>query len=92
MLPCTRMPGTVVTAAVALGLTFLAVRFFTGTTGERWMVALEEQGWFSTHQYKRSLGVKVRRLTILGVLIVGGYSSFGENPVRQAWTFRLRSR
>ena len=36
------------------------------------MIALEEQGWFSTHQYKRSLGVRVRRLTILGVLIIGG--------------------
>ncbi|AWM42154.1 preprotein translocase subunit SecE [Gemmata obscuriglobus] len=35
------------------------------------MVMLEEQGWFTTHQYKRSLGVKVRRLTILGVLIIG---------------------
>ena len=35
------------------------------------MVALEEQGWFSIAQYKRSLGRWARRLTILGVLIIG---------------------
>lgn len=64
--------GQVVSAAVAIGLAYLAVRFFTGKTGDRWMVLIEEQGWFSAHQYKRSLGVKVRRITILGILIVGG--------------------
>ena len=53
-------------------LLYLAVRFFTGRRGERWMVALEEQGWFSTVSYKRSLGQKVRRLTILGILLIGG--------------------
>ena len=32
------------------------------------------------------------RLRDGSVLIAGGYSSVGENPVRQAWTFRLRGR
>ncbi|MBP3956587.1 preprotein translocase subunit SecE [Gemmata sp. G18] len=64
--------GMAVSGAVAIGLAFLAVRFFTSTTGSRWMIAMEEQGWFSSHQYKRSLGVKVRRITILGVLLIGG--------------------
>jgi hypothetical protein len=30
------------------------------------------------------------RLKNGSVLIAGGYSSLGENPVRRAWTFRLR--
>ncbi|QEG30708.1 preprotein translocase subunit SecE [Gemmata obscuriglobus] len=64
-------PGMAVAGVVALALAFGAVRFLAGVTGAKWMVMLEEQGWFTTHQYKRSLGVKVRRLTILGVLIIG---------------------
>ena len=32
------------------------------------------------------------RLRDGSVLIAGGYSSVGENPVRRAWTFRLRGR
>ena len=86
------MAGTIVATAVALGLAFLAVRFFTGTAGARWMVAMEEQGWFSTHQYKRSLGVKVRRLTILGVLIIGGsgaYSLYTNGVVPEEMTLAM---
>jgi preprotein translocase SecE subunit len=64
--------GMVIAAAVALVLTYFALKFFTGRAGERWMVGLEEQGWFSGHQYKKSLGVRVRRLTILGILLIGG--------------------
>jgi preprotein translocase SecE subunit len=64
--------GQIVGGVVGVGLLYLAVRFFTGRAGERWMVALEEQGWFSLAPYKRSLGLRVRRLTILGILLVGG--------------------
>jgi preprotein translocase SecE subunit len=69
-------PGRIVAGVVAAGLVFGAFRFFTGRTGEGWMVALDEQGWFSAAQYKRSLGVRVRRLTILGILIVGGTAAW----------------
>ena len=65
-------PGLIVSSLIAVFLLYLAVRFFTGRTGERWMVGLEEQGWFHPSPYKRSLGQKVRRLTILGILLVGG--------------------
>ncbi|MDY3553256.1 preprotein translocase subunit SecE [Gemmata sp. JC717] len=63
--------GMVVSGVVALALAFGVVKLITGVAGRKWLVAIEEQGWFTTHQYKRSLGVKVRRLTILGVLIIG---------------------
>jgi preprotein translocase SecE subunit len=85
-------PGMVVTLAVLLGLLYLAVRFFFGPRGARWMVALEEQGWFSTAQYKRSLGVKVRRLTILGVLLVGGtgvYSLWTQGALPERWVLEM---
>ena len=85
-------PGMIVSGAVAAGLAFVAIRFFTGDTGRRWMVALEEQGWFSTHQYKRSLGVRVRRLTILGILIVGGsgaWSLYSNGLLPDRWTLAM---
>ena len=66
----------IATAVVAGLLLFGAAEFFTGRAGAGWMVALEEHGWFSAHQYKRSLGVRVRRLTILGILIVGGSGAY----------------
>ncbi len=64
--------GKAIGLAVAGILLFGAVRFFTGPAGTKWMVSLEEQGWFSVLQYKRSLGVQVRRLTILGILLITG--------------------
>jgi preprotein translocase SecE subunit len=73
---------------VAIGLAFLAVRFFLSPRGERWMVGLEEQGWFSTHRYKHALGQKVRRLTILGFLLIGGtgvYSLMSQGAIPANW-------
>jgi preprotein translocase SecE subunit len=64
--------GLISSYVFAAFLVFLAFRFLTGRTGTGWMVALEEQGWFSTASYKRSLGLRVRRLTQLGILIVCG--------------------
>ncbi len=81
--------GQVVAAVVGVGLLYLAFRFFAGRTGEGWMVGLEEQGWFSLATYKRSLGLRVRRLTILGILIVGGsglYSMIFQGVLPDRWT------
>jgi preprotein translocase SecE subunit len=84
--------GRVVGLAVALVLVALAARFFTSHAGRGWMVALEEQGWFSSHQYKRSLGLRVRRLTILGILLVGGsgvYSMYFQGVLPENWTLAM---
>ncbi len=64
--------GLIITGVFTAFLAFLAFRFFLSPRGDRWMIKLEEQGWFSTHSYKRALGQKVRRLTILGFLLVFG--------------------
>jgi preprotein translocase SecE subunit len=84
--------GQIVSAAVGVGLIYLAVRFFTGRTGERWMVALEEQGWFSPASYKRSLGLRVRRLTMLGILLVGCsgvYALHNQGALPASWTLSM---
>lgn len=84
--------GMIVGLGVAIGLLFVAVRFFFGQTGQRWMVGLDEQGWFSFAQYKRSLGVRVRRLTILGILIVGGtgaWSMQNQGLLPGAWRLTM---
>jgi preprotein translocase SecE subunit len=85
-------PGLVISGLLAAFLLYLAIRFFTGRTGARWMVGLEEQGWFSTASYKKSLGVRVRRLTILGILLIGGsgiYSLTFQGLLPNNWTLAM---
>src|SRR5205823_5615578 len=82
-------PGMIISGLVAAALLYLAIRFFTGPSGQAWMISLEEQGWFSPAMYKRSLGVKVRRLTILGLLLIGGsgvYSMMFQGVLPEKWT------
>lgn len=38
----------------------------------RWAVKLDESGWFEAKSYKRNQGQRVRRLTILGILLLFG--------------------
>lgn len=84
--------GLLFTVVVLIGLLALAGVFFVGARGERWMVGLEEQGWFSIAQYKRSLGLRVRRLTILGILLIGGsgvYSLYFQGIIPHTWILRM---
>lgn len=84
--------GLIVSLVFAGLLIFIALRFLNGRTGERWMLALEEQGWFSTAYYKPSLGVRVRRLTTLGILLVGGtgvYSLNAAGTLPANWTLAM---
>jgi len=65
--------GIGVTVGVAVVLLVLAVRFlFLAPSFGAKMVAFEEQGWFSTTSFKRSQGQRVRRGTMLGILILVG--------------------
>jgi preprotein translocase SecE subunit len=61
----------VVTGAVLIVALFLGYRFLVSDRGVQYMHALEEQGWFSTFSHKRSQGIKARRYTLLGILLVG---------------------
>lgn len=86
------MAGTVLSTSIAASLIFFVARFFTGKKGEGWMVALEEQGWFHSAPYKRILGQRVRRLTILGLLVLGGsgvYSLYVGGSLPENWTMKM---
>jgi preprotein translocase SecE subunit len=84
--------GQVVTAAVGLVLLFFAVRLVASPRGGRWMVGLEEQGWFHASRYKPALGQRVRRLTLLGILLVGAtgvYALINQGMIPERWALAL---
>jgi preprotein translocase SecE subunit len=84
--------GQIITTAVAFALLFGAYRLFTSGRCERWMIGLEEQGWFHTSPFKRALGQKVRRLTLLGILLIGGsgiYALIYHGSLPENWTITL---
>jgi len=60
--------GTVLTTVIGLGLLAAAFRWFFSASAEKFLLAFEEQGWFSAVPYKKLQGQKVRRLTVLGIL------------------------
>ena len=64
--------GAAVTIVVGLVLLGAAIRYFFHPTFKRWLVLIEEQGWFSFAPYKKSQGQRVRRATILGILSLVG--------------------
>jgi preprotein translocase SecE subunit len=51
---------------------FLIVQMFRTGRFTGWAVTLDQAGWFDTHTHKRTQGLRVRRLTILGILLVAG--------------------
>ena len=56
------------------------------------MVSLEDQGWFHWTSYKSSLGQKVRRLTVFGILLIGGsgvYSLLFQGLLPENWTLAM---
>ncbi|GIW80710.1 MAG: hypothetical protein KatS3mg105_2517 [Gemmatales bacterium] len=59
---------------IALGVVFLALigRMVSSQGFEKKMIALEEQGWFTIKRFKASQGLRVRRGTMLGILILTG--------------------
>ncbi len=64
--------GLPLTAAIGVALLALAVRGLFTPTAEGWLVQVEDQGWFSTGSYKKSQGLRVRRGTMLGILVLVG--------------------
>lgn len=62
--------GMPITIAVLAGLLFGSFRLMTSELGLEWMVAIEDQGWFSTFAYKKTQGIKLRRYTLLGLLAI----------------------
>jgi preprotein translocase SecE subunit len=63
--------GPVAFAVALVALLVVAWRLLASKKAVGWMHALEEQGLFHTTSYKRSQGQRVRRYTIIGLLLVG---------------------
>jgi preprotein translocase SecE subunit len=57
---------------VYVGIAVLLVQFFRTGRFAEWAVAVDQGGWLDTHTHKKTQGLRVRRLTILGLLLIAG--------------------
>jgi preprotein translocase SecE subunit len=64
--------GVALVSAVGVVLLGFLVYLLTRPRAQRWAVTLERGGWFSMSSYKPSQGLKVRRGTIAGILLLVG--------------------
>jgi preprotein translocase SecE subunit len=85
--------GPIITGVIAAALAFGAYKFLTGMMGRRWMVAIEEMGWFHTNSFKKTQGIRLRRWTMIGILLVGAsgiWSLYHHNTLPYGdWTVRI---
>jgi preprotein translocase SecE subunit len=64
------MVGTVLVLVALAGWLYLFGRWFFKPGFERFLIRFEGQGWFSLHAYKPQQGQRVRRGTILGIMLL----------------------
>lgn len=83
------LPVTVVAVGGMLGGAF---RYLNGSHARHWMISLEEQGWFSLFNYKKTQGLKARRYTLIGFLLIGlsgVYSLISHGMLTGDWVIRI---
>jgi preprotein translocase SecE subunit len=79
--------GAAITLAVGAALAIGTAFAYTRPNFERWLLQVEAQGWFTAAPYKRSQGQRVRRGTILGILVLAGcgvYTLLHHNTLASA--------
>ncbi len=87
--------GGMVTAVVAAGLLLWGWWLITRPKAAGRLQAIEDQGWFSSARYKASQGLRVRRATMLGLLVVawaGVYALYSHGTLNTAtpdWAVRV---
>lgn len=85
--------GQAVTLLFYLLCLWLFWKYLKSDRMTRWAVGLESAGWFDAKAYKKNQGVRVRRLTILGVLLLLGtgiYTLLHNNLIAaKDWTLQL---
>lgn len=64
--------GTALFAGISAALAFWLLRIFLRPSFEQRLINFEEAGWFSATTYKPGQGTRVRRGTILGLLLLMG--------------------
>ena len=63
--------GSILAGVTLAAGAFAVFRILTSQQGVGWCQALDEQGWASTHNHKRTQGLQVRRYAMIGILILG---------------------
>jgi preprotein translocase SecE subunit len=84
--------GPVITLVTLGGLLGLSYRYLTATGGRKTMITLEEQGLFSLFNYKRNQGIKARRFTMIGLIVIGVtgiYSLSNQTVLEGDWVLNL---
>jgi len=71
--PSDRTAGIVITLAIAGALLVALVWQLLQPRTEKFFGEVEDQGWFSLSSYKRNQGQRVRRGTIIGLVLVIGF-------------------
>jgi preprotein translocase SecE subunit len=64
--------GLVISSAVCLALVGGLIYLFMRPEAEKYLTLVDGQGWFSGSSYKGLQGQRVRRGTILGILLIAG--------------------
>src|SRR5262249_57141861 len=86
------MIGAGVTLAAGIALAVYAVRYVLKPKFTQFLIMFEHQGWFRAKTYKTNQGRLVRRLTILGILVLVGagvYTLIAHNILSGNWTIHL---
>jgi preprotein translocase SecE subunit len=81
--------GAVLSAVVCVLLLAGLVRLFFHPKFERFLLQVEDQGWFRATAYKANQGQKVRRGTVLGLLLIAGagvYTLLNHGTLKRAPT------
>jgi preprotein translocase SecE subunit len=92
--------GIGLTGAVAVALLYWGWSLFTRPKAPEKLRAFEDQGWFSTQRLKPMQGQKVRRATMLGIILLiaagiysllnhGTLNSVHNLPTDNAWAIRV---
>jgi preprotein translocase SecE subunit len=87
--------GMALTGAIGLGLLVWAWTLLNKPRTPARLQAFEDQGWFSSARYKGTQGQRVRRATMLGILLLAGagiYTLYSHGTLASAakdWTVRV---
>lgn len=87
--------GPIAFAVALVALVVVAWRLLATPAAIGWMHTLEEQGLFHPNSYKRTQGLRVRRYTIVGLLLIGlsgvwaalQHMTFGSGDLRMRMPF-----
>lgn len=84
--------GLIVMTVIGLAMLVAAARFALKPKFAQILVAFENHGWFGLRSYKASQGLRVRRLTMLGILILVGsgiYTLYSHNSLTGHWAPKI---